>query len=154
MSLTFFIDLDDTLLPNQHYYKIQGAKALRLVVEQLYPENRRVKRAARQLIAETVERGYRVPPLLNLIEEVEGDTSLLEAILRKNQEIELEMIPHYKAKGEPYHRERFPTSWQETYLYFCKEQRRFPDDEVARHVYDTAASFWDIKPGLMWGAVS
>lgn len=153
MKKTFFIDLDDTLLPNQHYYKIQLAKVVKLIINTVYPREREARAAAEDLLEEAIERGYRVPPLGQLVRmSVDDESGLLERILAKEEEIDLRLLKRAKGRGEPYNRHRFPTSCRSTYLHFCRERGIEPDLAVAREAYAIGAKFWDIKPGLMWSA--
>jgi len=171
MKPVFFIDLDDTLMPNQHYYKIQQAKMLKYMVGVLWPpgesltepgnpyhlsrrKRRQLRRTAKELLDEVYDYGYRVPPLFELLEsEVVDETGLLEDILRKEEELDLKGVERYRKVGEPYHRERFPTSCRDTYYYFCEQMGVDPDEEVADEIYRIGEGFWKtITPGLMWGA--
>lgn len=154
MRKIFFMDLDDTLMPNSHYYKIQGARAVKIIVGSLFPEERKARRACRRLIGEVIEQGYRVEPLKTILsQDVNDETGILERIVSLEETIDIQNLEEAKKRGEsPYHRNRFPGSWRDTYLHFCKEKGVAPDESTAQMVYDTASKFWDIKPDLMWGA--
>ncbi len=171
MSKTFFIDLDDTLMPNQHYYKIAQGKMANLIVDTLWPVKKqlvdsdhplyvsqrgkiRLRRAARDILDEVYERGYRVPPIGEIVEDTALDESgLLKMIFEKEQELDLEGVKKYKALGDPYHRERFPKSCMDTYFHFCDELGVQRDEEIAIQIYKIGESFWkDVTPSLMWGA--
>ena len=82
MEYRFLLDLDDTLMPNQHYYERQKAELLVLIAEHVFNDETKVLDAAESIRDDIMEHGYRAPTILPFIKgsDHEGRESLIKIL--------------------------------------------------------------------------